>query len=198
MRGQWNKDDAYLTHLPMYSMLEFSLLHAVLMVGLPVGFATQTEKFLLSAPFDGSALWPGCEGDFVSFQPTITYGIMPWWAMVFQHIIEWISEKTPKEEELFWTWLERKRFLLRRNLPFGPTLRLADKKSGIIDIRRALLGDRIQWIGNHCSRMPKQLREFLGLVLGGENGIMVEGWTIMELNTQASPSPFPSSTNPIS
>ncbi|TGZ82643.1 acetyl-CoA synthetase-like protein [Ascodesmis nigricans] len=184
MDGQWKNDERYLTHLPLYSILEFAFVHAVLFAGYPVGFATQEAKFLLSSPFDNGVLHPDFKGDFNSFNPTITYGIMPWWSIIVDIIHnDILGEKTEREREQFWQWYNRKKFLLQNKLDFSTALQFAEKKAGIDVIRRRLFGNKMRWIGNYCSRMPKEKREFLGLVLGGEKGIMVEGFMIQELNT---------------
>lgn len=187
MHGQWKPDDRYLTHLPMYSMLEFSFIHAVLLAGYPVGFGTLQEKFLLSAPYDNGFLHPDSAGDFATFQPTFTYGIMPWWSIVADIIHnEMLGHKSAEERAQFWLWYNRKKMLLKKHIGFPAAIRHAERKAGINTIRNTLLGGRIRWIANYCSRMPKEKREFLGLVLGGERGIMIEGWTLQELNTLVS------------
>ncbi|KAI5777749.1 hypothetical protein EDC01DRAFT_759148 [Geopyxis carbonaria] len=176
-------DDTYLSYLPLYAALEFGLVNAFFLSGVTVGFGTEVEKYLLSWPHNKRHLHPTSEGDILSFQPSILYGILPWWHEMHALILKDIKARDAASQEQFWKFYERKKWIAYSAFPLLPALRYCERNSGIDRLRKSFFGHRIRWIGNTCSMMTEEKKEFLGLVLGGEYGIMVEGWTLMELNT---------------
>lgn len=180
MKSSLLPTDTYLSTVFLSNTLEYALVSVFFIAGLTVGFATHMDKFLLSAPY--SALHVSCHGDIRSFQPSVFYAIMPLWTLIHKFILQDIFSRSPQFQEKFWLWLGRKKRLIDSSLDFTRAMKVVDRKGGFDSIRNKFLGSRIRWIANTCSMMPKERREFLGLVLGGPSGQMVDGWISMEIN----------------
>ena len=176
-------DDAYLSFMPLYFMHELALVNALFSMGIKVGFATDWHWYLFSAPHHDHSLQAGCEGDILSFGPTFMFGAFVWWVEVHKLVVKEIESKSESVQKDFWTWLERKRVMVDRGVKVGPAMRFIEKKGSIAAIRRTLFGNSIRWVGNSCAMMNLEMRCFLGLVVGGEAGVMVEGWNLIGSNT---------------
>jgi long-chain acyl-CoA synthetase len=175
------KDDTYLSYLPMYFRLEYNLINTLFMSGCTVAFGTDVEKFVLSAPYN-ERICPASYGDALSFCPTILWGIRPWWDDVHTQLAKAISMLPLEEKDDFWRYLEKKRIAVSSRIVPHPVVHMLERRGHIDRVRLGFFGDRIRWIGNTCSMMTVEMREFLGLVLGGPRGIMVEGWTLPSMN----------------
>lgn len=183
LKGLVAVNDSYLSFMPLYFMHELALCDALFVLGAKIGFATDWQRYLFSAPHHDHSLRDDCQGDILSFAPTFMFGAFVWWVEVQKILLTEIASKSEVVQKDFWTWLERKRVMVEKGLRVGSAIRFIEKKGSIAVIRKALFGNSIKWIGNSCSMMNRQMRCFLGLVLGGEQGIMVEGWNMMDQNT---------------
>jgi long-chain acyl-CoA synthetase len=174
------KDDTYLSYLPLNVRLEYNLVNAFFVAGVTVGFGTDLEQYILSAPLNPN-ICPASYGDAASFCPSILFGIKPWWDIIHSHLIKSIESRPEEERAALWRWIEKKRDALRGYLfHLAPMI---DKWGQIADLRTEYFGSRIRWVGMTCPVMTQQQRELLGLVFGGPKGIMVECWSIPSMHT---------------
>jgi long-subunit acyl-CoA synthetase (AMP-forming) len=176
------KDDTYLSYLPLYIRLEYNLVNALFVSGVTIGFGTDIDTYLLSAPYN-SNVCPVSYGDIQSFRPSILFGIRPWWDMIHGKVLQVVADRPAIEQKEFWYYLEKKREVVAGTFPRLASLSYLFEKWGHIqEIRNGFFGERIRWIGVTCSMMTAEKRELLGLVFGGPKGIMVEGWPLPHLN----------------
>lgn len=185
LKPSLGKDDSYLSHLPLYLRLEFTLINALFLAGVTVGFATDGERFLLSSAYNPKCC-PASYGDIQSFGPTILFGIKPWWDIIHGLLLDAVQARPPAEQDAFWKWVNKKKDVV--GVKVLPLVHTCEKWGHIAEIRTSFFGDRIRWLGVACGMMPKEQRQFLGLVLGGVKGIMVEGLVLPQLNSYAAPS----------
>ncbi|CCX34739.1 Similar to Long-chain-fatty-acid--CoA ligase 1; acc. no. O60135 [Pyronema omphalodes CBS 100304] len=176
------KDDTYLSYLPLYFRLEYNLVNALFLSGITIGFGTDVDAYLLSAPFN-SRICPASYGDIQSFQPTILFGIKPWWDIVHTKLLKALSKRSQDQQKQFWYYIEKKRDAVAGILPTMVSIsHLCEKWGHIAEIRSEFFGERIRWVGVTCSMMTNEQREFLGLVFGGPRGVMVQGWPLTNIN----------------
>jgi long-chain acyl-CoA synthetase len=176
------KDDTYLSYLPLYFRLEYNLVNALFLSGITIGFGTDVDAYLLSAPFN-SRICPASYGDIQSFQPSILFGIKPWWDIVHKKLLKALSKRSQDQQKQFWYYIEKKRGAVAGILPtMIPISHLCEKWGHISEIRSEFFGERIRWVGVTCSMMTNEQREFLGLVFGGPRGVMVQGWPLTNIN----------------
>jgi long-chain acyl-CoA synthetase len=173
-------DDSYLSYLPLYSRLEYGLVNTFLLAGVTLGFGTQLDTFLLSAQYNKKCC-PASYGDIQSFNPSIIFGIKPWWDTMHEKLLKVVAARPVEEQKDFWKWLERK-----RNTVGGrstPLVNMFEKWGRIAEIRTSFFGERMRWVGVTCSMMTTEKRELLGLVFGGTRGIMVQGWGLLHMSS---------------
>lgn len=177
------KGDTYLSYLPLYIRLEYNIVNVFFMSGVTLGFGTNVDSFLLSAPYNPKVC-PASYGDIQSFSPSILFGITPWWDTIHEKLLASVATRSAIEQSEFWKWLDKKRDVVAGYIPrLVPVSQVFEKWGHIAEIRSSFFGDRIRWIGVTCSMMTAEKREFLGLVLGGPKGIMVEGWGLPHMSS---------------
>ncbi|KAL7270859.1 medium-chain fatty acid-CoA ligase activity protein [Rhizina undulata] len=176
------KDDKYLSYLPLAHIHEYVLINVFILFGIQLGFGTSGAKYLLPSPF--SPIQPDILGDLPSFEPTIIFGIGPWWDEIHGIILKAVSRQLPEARETFWRGLKKKKLLLDSKVAnrLG-MVKKADEKAGFARVREELFGSKVKWVGISCSMIAPERREFLGLVLGGVNGKMVDGFYLMDMCT---------------
>jgi len=180
LRDDIRADDTYLSYLPLYFRCEYNLVNSLFLSGVTIGFGTQVETFLLSAPHNPRCC-PASYGDVQSLNPTILFGTRVFWEAIHEKLLKALALRPIPEQHEFWKWLEKKRDVVGGRFP--PLVHVFEKWGHITDIRESFFGERIRWIGNICSMMPVEKRELLGLVFGGTRGIMVEGWGLPHMNS---------------
>lgn len=187
LKPSLSKDDTYLSYLPLYIRLEYNLVNALFLSGATIGFGTDIETYLLSAPYNPK-LCPVSYGDIQSFRPSILFGIRPWWDAMHEKLLKVIESRPQAEQDQFWFYVAKKRDVVSGVLPrLLPLVHAYEKWGHIEEVRADFFGKRIRWIGVTCSMMTAEKREFLGLVLGGPRGIMVEGWPLPHINASVIP-----------
>ncbi|KAA8911425.1 hypothetical protein FN846DRAFT_1001394 [Sphaerosporella brunnea] len=173
-------DDTYLSYLPLYSRLEYTLVNVLLISGVTLGFGTQLETFLLSAPYNQKCC-PASYGDIQSFRPSIIFGTVPWWNTIHEKLLKALAMRPIEEQNDFWKWLEWKRTTVGGRS--APLVSFFEKWGRIAEIRATFFGERVRWVGVTCSMMTSEKREFLGLVFGGPRAIMVQGWGLLHMSS---------------
>lgn len=124
MKPGIHKDDTYLSYLPLYFRLEYGLVNAFFMSGVTIGFGTEVERFLLSAPYNPN-ICPASYGDIQSFNPSILFGILPWWNAIHGKLLDSIRSRPTTEQDHFWKWIMKKRDLVAGNIPWASLTPLA-------------------------------------------------------------------------
>jgi long-chain acyl-CoA synthetase len=180
LKNDLEKDDSYLSYLPLYSRLEYSLTNVFLISGVMLGFGTELDTFLLSAPYNQKCC-PASYGDIQSFSPSILFGLVPWWEVIHGELLKAVAARPIQDQNDFWKWLERKRNIVGGRA--SPLVNMFEKWGHIAEIRASFFGERVKWVGVACSMMTPEKRELLGLVFGGVKGIMVQGWGLLHMSS---------------
>lgn len=182
LKSTIRKEDTYLSYLPLCLMLEYTLVSVMMLFGLTVGFATKAASYLLPPPY--SDLNANYQGDIESFEPSILFGIPPWWDEIHAHVLEIIKENDQAWQEAFWRAVARKKAWLEHPVGIISSAGICtvDNTTWIRTVREKLFGTRVRWIGVSCAMEGPEKREFLGVVMSS-SGKMVEGFSFMEMST---------------